>query len=417
MASAEIPTAENLTRAPHHGLARLIQQATQNHPDIAAARAEHRATEFEITSAHKQFYPTPAVQLRNDKDGMATVASLTQPLWTGGRLTAGLDAANRRAAAADLAISEARYNLALRVVAAWAAFRQAQGREHAQAEGVELLKIYSESVNRRILGGASAEVDRDLVAARLAQAQSDLTAAHAALRTAQAQLAQLLGHPIDTKDLNTKNPEPAQAADDVAMDKLVPLDELIKQATDFSPTLRRIDTEIETARLDVDKKRAAQWPTVNLRAEHQRRDASAISASVNDSRIMLTLDYSPDAGLSAGANIAAAQSRIVTQQEKREAARRNLTEKIQADYEEYLASRERARSIERTLAANSAVLASYDRLLVAGRRSWLDVLNIARELTLARALLADIDAQMEASRYRLRLHANALPQITMDTSL
>jgi len=400
--------AENPANEPRHGLERLIRQAIQNHPDIAAAQAERRATEFEVGAARNQFYPTPALQLRNDKDGMATVASLTQPLWTGGRLTAGLDAAQTRAASAELATSEVRYNLALRVVNDWAALAQAQGRESAQVEGVALLQLYAASVYRRIQGGASAEVDNELVAARLAQAQSELAAARAAHRIAKAQLAQLVGLPPESKDLGEKNPEPAYTPIRAATNDLAPLDELIKQATDYSPTLRRIDTEIESARFEVDKKRADLWPVVNLRAEHQRRDANAINTSANDSRIMLTLDYTPDAGLAAGANINAAQSRIVTQQEKREAARRDLTEAVRGDYEEHLASVERTRSIKRALAANTAVLESYDRLLVAGKRSWLDVLNIARELTLSNVAQADIDALMVATRYRLRLHVGEL---------
>ena len=394
------------------GLPRLIQQAIQSHPDIAAARSERRATEFEVDAARNQFYPTPSAQLRQDhKDASTSVIALTQPLWTGGKLTAGLNAANSRAESANTAIEEARYTLALRVVTAWAAYRQAQGREIAQAEGVELLKIYTESVSRRIQGGASAEVDRELVAARLAQAQSDLSAARAARRNATVQLAQLLGQQPRAEDLAAA--APASAAGDLAGDQLPAIGELIRLATDYSPALHRIDSNLEATRFDADKKRASLWPTLNLRAEHQRSNANAVG-TVTDNRVMLALEYTPDAGLSANANIDAAQARIVSQQESREAARRNLIEKVQGDYEEYQASRERAQSLQRTLEANTAVLASYDRLLVAGKRSWLDVLNIARELTSARAAQSDIDVQKTAARYRLHLHVGELPGISSD---
>lgn len=409
--SSSMARAENLSGEPATALERLIRQALLNHPDIAAAQAERRATEFEVGAARNRFYPTPAVQLRNDKDGTTTVASLTQPLWAAGRLTAGMNIASRRAQSAAAAIDEARYNLALRVVAAWAAFRQAQGRQNARADEVELLKIYAESVSRRIQGGASAEVDRELVVARLTQAQSEWVAARAAQHTARAQLARLLGQAPRAEDL-----EPAQAVSDVTGDSLPPIDEFILQATDYSPTLRRIDADIEASRHEVEQKQAALWPAMNLRAERQRSDATATATTASDSRIMLILDYAPDAGLSTSANIDAARTRIVTQQEKREAARRDLADNIQRDYEEYFASHERVQSIRRTLEASTAVLASYDRLLIAGKRSWLDVLNIARELTLARASLADIDALMVASRYRLRLHAGELPGISSGKS-
>ena len=55
------------------------------------------------------------------------------------------------------------------------------------------------------------------------------------------------------------------------------------------------------------------------------------------------------------------------------------------------------------------VLASYDRLFVAGKRNWLDVLNAARELTQVETSLADVEALVVASYYRLRLHGGELP--------
>ena len=390
---------------PQNGPVRLIQQAIQNHPDIAAARSERRATEFEIDAARNQFYPTPAAQLRQDKDGPSTVVSLTQPLWTAGKLTAGLNAASSRAESANMAIEEARYTLALRVVTAWTAYLQAHGRESAQRESVDLLNRYAESVSRRILGGASADVDRELVSARLAQAKSDLSAASTARRVALVQLGQLLGKQPTPEDI----PSRAGMAGPQSPEKLASLSELIQLATNYSPALRRIDGNLEAARHDADKKRAALWPTINLRAEHQQNNSTPNSINYRDKRVILALEYAPDAGLSTSANIDAAESRIVGQGNTRESTRLNLVEKVQSDYEDYLAGSDRAQNLQRTLEANIAVLASYERLLAAGKRTWLDVLNIARELTSARSALSDTDTQRVAALYRICLHIGAVP--------
>jgi hypothetical protein len=53
-------------------------------------------------------------------------------------------------------------------------------------------------------------------------------------------------------------------------------------------------------------------------------------------------------------------------------------------------------------------LASYDRLLVAGRRSWLEVLNIARDVTAAQSALLDAQVLTESAGYRLQLHTGKL---------
>ena len=106
---------------------------------------------------------------------------------------------------------------------------------------------------------------------------------------------------------------------------------------------------------------------------------------------------------------AAAAARVVNLRETREAARREMTAKVSADYEDHLSNLGRKRGIQRSIQASTEVLASYDRLFVAGKRNWLDVLNAARELTQVEVSLADVEAAIAASYFRLRLHGNELP--------
>lgn len=382
------------------GLAQLIAQSIQNHPSVAAAHAQLGAARAEVDSARAQYYPTPSVQVLQDQGQSSTVLALQQPLWAGGRIEAGLDAAQSRANAAQVSITGAHYTLALRVTAAWAAWMQARNRVEVLDKGVALLNVYAESVSRRIAGGISGQVDRALVGARVAQTQGDLEASRSAQRNALARLTQLTGAPWRQQELTI-----ALAAD--GNDTLVPgLDVLISQGIVHSAALKRLDADIQTAQHEIKQKRAALWPTLNLRAQHQRNDTSGLNT--NDNRLMLVLDYTPGAGMSAGANIDAAQARLLALHENLEATRRDLTETITADFEDHQSSSERARSMQRTIASNAEVLASYDRLFVAGRQSWLDVMNAARELIQAQTTLVDVDAQRIAARARLRLHAGEM---------
>ncbi|TXT24296.1 MAG: outer membrane efflux protein [Gallionellaceae bacterium] len=380
------------------GLNQLIAQSILNHPSIAATRAELGAARAEVGAARSQYYPTPSAQVLQDKGESTTVLALQQPLWAGGRIDAGMEAAQSRENAAQVSINDAQYTLALRVTAAWAAWVQARGRSGALEKGVTLLNVYAESVSRRIEGGASGEVDRELVAARLAQTQGDLAAARSAERSALARLAQMVGQPLRAQDLVVA--DAATGADIPLPD----LDAFIAQALKRSAALKRLEAEIETARHETQQRRAALWPTLNLRAQHQRGNASATDVTANDSRIMLALEYTPGAGLSASANIDAAEARVIGLRENLDAARRDLTETIATDYEEHLASVDRKRHFQRTLKASAEVLASYDRLFVAGKRNWLDVINAARELIQAQTALADVEAQQAAARARLHLH-------------
>jgi adhesin transport system outer membrane protein len=322
--------------------------------------------------------------------------ALQQPLWAGGRIEAGLDAAHSRSNAAQVGIDAAQYTLALRVTAAWAAWVQAQGRGEVLDKGIALLSVYSQSVVRRIAGGISGNVDLALVSARVAQTQGDLDAARSAQRNALARLAQLTGQPWRPQDLAT-----ALAADGEEA-PLPRLDLLVSQGVMHSAALKRLEADIQTAQHEIKQSRAVLWPTLSLRAQHQHNEATGLNT--NDNRVMLVLDYTPGAGLSAGANINAAQARSLALRENLEATRRDLTDTITADFEDHQSSSERSRSMQRTITSNAEVLASYDRLFVAGKQSWLDVMNAARELIQAQTTLVDVVAQRTAARARLRLH-------------
>lgn len=389
----------------HQGGARLsledlIGLAIQAHPEVGAKRADLDAARAGQDAARWQYFPTPSLQFRQqDKGGNVAVVAVQQPLWAGGRLDAGLDAANSRTRSANVAISEAQYSLALRVTGGWQSWMQARGRAEALARGGSLLGVYAESVRQRIKGGVSPEVDRELIESRLAQVQGDLAAARAAERSALSQLSQLIGRQLRADELSPGKGVTVQ---------LPAFEILVEQSVVRSAALRRIEAEVEAARHDTTQKRAALWPTVGVRAEYQRGDLLNTGAVLHDSRVMLVMDYVPGAGLSAAAGVDAAEARAGSLRESRETARRELVTKIAADYEDHLSSLSRKQDILRTLKAATEVLASYDRLFIAGKRNWLDVLNAARELMQVENTLADVEALLAASYYRLRLHGGEL---------
>lgn len=382
------------------GIEELFQLAAQTHPEVAARRAELEAALANRDAARWQYFPTPSLQVRQqDKGGSVTVAALQQPVWSGGRLDAGFDAADSRVRSASVAISEAQYALALRVTGVWQTYIQARGRVEALDRGVALLSVYVESVRRRIKGGVSPEVDRELVESRFAQAEGDLAAARATERSALLQLSQLIGRSVQPNELS---------APDRVADKVLAFEVLTEQSVSSSATLRRIEAEMEAAQHDSTQKRAVLWPTLGVRAEYQRGDVSNIGVDTSDSRVMLVLDYVPGAGLSAAAGVDAAEARVASLRSGLEGARRDLVSKIAVDYEDQRSSRVREQDMQRTLRSASEVLASYDRLFVAGKRSWLDVINAARELTQIELSIADIRALLAASYYRLRLHSGEI---------
>lgn len=383
------------------GLEELSRLAIENHPEISAKKADLDGAIAGRDSARWQYFPSPSVQVRRDGSaGAVTVAAVQQPLWSGGRLNAAYDAADARVRSASVGISDAQYQLALRVMDAWQAWMQSMGRIEALERAVLLLKGYEASVSKRIRSGISPEVDSELVVARLAQTQGDLALARASERSAISLLSQLVGKPLQTGRLSRAWEFPANS---------LGLEAVLDQSIAGSPSLKKLDAELEAARHDVAQKRAVNWPTVAVRAEHQRSDNSTVSSLfTRDNRLMLVMDYSPGAGLSAASGIESAEAVVRNMQERRDAAQRDLVSKVVADYETYASARARSADARKSLHAAADVLSSYARLFVAGKRSWLDLLNAARELSQAELLLADIDAQGMAGFYRLRVHAGQM---------
>jgi len=60
------------------------------------------------------------------------------------------------------------------------------------------------------------------------------------------------------------------------------------------------------------------------------------------------------------------------------------------------------------LTSQEQVMLSHDRQFLAGRKSWTEVLNAARELSQAQAQLTDVKANHIAVSWRLALFVNGL---------
>lgn len=375
----------------------LVETAVAAHPEVAARRAEIDAAQAGVESARWQFYPTPSVQMDQHEGRRATVLRLQQPLWTGGRLSADLEAAQGRSRVAQGSLAETRLDLALRVTDAYGTFLSARWRAEAAAAGVERLKALALSLSRRVEAGVSPAVDGDLLQARMAQIRADLELARASERAALERLRQLTGLALEPQGLAA----PAATPGPVATDGLV------ERALAAHPALRRNEAEIELARSQVEQAKSALWPSVSLRGEHQ--DGAIPGSLPAGRRLYLSLQYTPGAGLAAGSQIRAAEARAAALKETREAIRRDVAARVAAQIEEHAAALERTRDADTGLAATTEVMESYTRLFLAGKRGWLDVLNAARELIQSEQFLAETRVQALVSAYRLTLYEGGRP--------
>lgn len=105
-------------------LSGYLDRLLATHPAIRSKELARQSTDQLVTSAWMQFLPTPSVSLdkgpASGGSSQAATYRISQPIWTGGRLTAGLDAARLRHEQADLDIQETAQSLSLKLIALYA---------------------------------------------------------------------------------------------------------------------------------------------------------------------------------------------------------------------------------------------------------------------------------------------------------
>ena len=112
-----------LAASPAHATAweveALLEAAQASHPLVGARQAERQAAQADLASANWQRYPSVSAELAAASTGSGNrLLRVDQPLWNGGRIAAGIRAADSRVSAAQTAIAETRQELRLRVVTA-----------------------------------------------------------------------------------------------------------------------------------------------------------------------------------------------------------------------------------------------------------------------------------------------------------
>ena len=391
-ATAITPTSSTTFATARWTLASVLQAALDRHPLMLGRRSAQDAARADKEGAEWARYPTPSIEaFSRNANGSSGVARLEQPLYTGGRITASINAADRRLDAAGSAVEEARLELRLRVIAATVeALRQQARQTRAQASVDEHRKLL-EMIRRRVARDVSPSVDQSLAESRLFQAINDQSAMQQAYRNALAQLSQLAGQSVGDMD-------PAGVAD---ANGPASREQAEQQARSYSPSLQRLAFEEAAANADIDVRRAAMLPTVAMRLERTM-------GTLAESRALVVLQAQPGAGLSARSGIEAAAARREAARQASETAQRDLAERITLDWNELQAARLRLENARQAQQMSAEVFASYTRQYVIGRKSWLDVLNAVREAAQSDFAVEDARAQAQGASLRLRAQTGTL---------
>ena len=373
------------------GLAEAAERTLEDNPALAAARSSIRASGHDIRAAKWLRFPTVSVQAmtRNDKVGVSPNVQVFQPIWTGGRIDGSIDRATALREVAQAQYNETAFDLLLRLSDAF----------HEIGKGDRLIAVYTESLteHRRLVESMERRVEQEisprsdlyLAQSRLSQVEQELTTAAAQHDAAYRRVSEIVGDP-------NFEPGPAPSYSSARHHPLP--DGMVDRALQCDPTVQRFAAEAEVAEADRKLSKAATRPQVGVQYAYDRFGGSQVGVA---------LKMDANGGLSAFAVADAAAARRQASEYRVAAARRDVQEKVGLDIVENRSSKMRISSSTAAAQSTALVNESLLRQFVAGRRTWLDVMNSVRESVTAKVALVQVESSAMASAARLRLRSCA----------
>jgi adhesin transport system outer membrane protein len=390
-------------------LTELIKQALTSYPSVHSQEFMVSVAKAEVDGARWQYFPTPAISIQqvgansNDVsyqgDSRVSTLSLSQPLWTWGRLSAGMDKAQAQELVAVASYEETKLQLALRVLQSYGEWFSAYRKRVAYEKGLELHERLKAQANRRMEAGQAAPVDLAFAQGRLATMQAEMTASQTQEQISLARLSQLVGHTLDSNALTTSLPQA------IALTTLPA--QLLSQADASSPTLARYRGQAQLQLAAMKEQKASILPEVSLKLERQYGNFNYLG-SETQTRAFVGLNSNFGAGLSKQAALVEAANRYDSALADIETQQRTLIEIILTDYTLLLRADARRQALQQAADLTDQVLASSDRQYLSGRKTWQDLMNIAREQVQAQLQLADMDASQLVATWRITLLTEGL---------
>ena len=366
-----------------------LRIAADTHPSIAQRLSEQGASEYGATGARWQRWPGLSVSSsRGPLGSTLTELQLEQPLWSGGRITANINAAEARAEAARNSVAEARKVILERTINAYAEAMRLQSRLLIADIAITDFAQLSDMIDRRVDSGISPKADAINVRARLQQSQSERMQMALQLQNARTELELLLGRRFTALVV----PPPLAKLS-------LNMDEALDIVLDTAPELARLNAEERVAEEAIAATRSSLSPSLALR--YQRVFGGGTFYATD--QVFVGVTYQPGNGLSSFSAISEAESRRTGAVYAREATRLELINRVRSLWQQADSSRRELSVLNELVSSTQQVYESCLRQFPVGRRTWLELLLARRDATQAQYALADIRWSGFASQLKLEL--------------
>ena len=397
-------------------LTALITAAVQQHPAVGAAKATARAFGQEIAVAERAKWPALSVATEQTIGGptaasQAMALRVEYTLWDNGAAKSRIQAATRAEAVANLQTALQQEDLAMQTINAWQAFGAAKRRVAATQKAEAVIEAFKAQMTRRVVARASPAIELDLVEARLLQTQVERMSAATAVNAAVRNLTRITGLLDLQERLAMADPDADAHVEQKRLSEFaLDLEQIDKLAlAQNHKLLKKVQLEGEQLAFQIKAREADLLPQAYARIEQPL--ANNTFTGSNQASYLVGLRYSPGAGFSSLLEVKALASRLEAQAFQTETALKEINNLIGDDQQLFEISIAHSKAQAAALEGSRLVLASYERQFQGGRKTWQDLLNVAREVAQNEVSLIDTIAAAKGAMHRLQVRLGAIEHL------
>lgn len=378
-----------------NALVDAVALASREHPLVQQALANRRSRVAQLKGARWLQFPSLSVEglavtqgnQIGAQDGLAANIIVEQPLYSFGRIGGTIEAADAALVTSTNGVVDAQVEILLRTVAAYYDLALATEREAILKDSLGQHNELLETISRRVTQEVSPQADLDLASSRVAQIEQDLAAVAGARSTAFSRLQELVGYAsINFGSIPRLDPEIELPTEEA----------LVASALECSPLLKALRSTVREREAQRRVARSRLFPQIVAQGSQNE---------ILGARIGLALRLQTGNGLSQLSAVDSAKADILSAEYETATAEREIREQIKVDYLTFVAGRNRVTASAKASSTSDLVTESYKRQFIAGRRTWLDVMNAVRESMAAS--LTESEAELSALAAYSRLMARS----------
>ena len=392
-ASISFADAPPLSKDDGYSLSNAISDAINSDPRLKAARAEHTATQTEITIARAGYYPSVSVQAGvGDIDGETEYQlNVRQMVYDWGRVASQVDNSRAENNLTSEKLRLAQANAAFDTADAFLRYVQTKKAVSIYNDYIVVLNDLLQIAEKRTQGQFSSRVEVDRAQVEKSRALESRARYQGLMASAQQALFEYTGNNPENLSLTAPPRLPVLSifANTAIVDKSISL----------APQVMADKEEVGRARAELKLRKAELWPQLNLEADWVRRQFN--EEVDTDVIVALRLRSETDFGLSSFRRPHAARSRLAAREHQVRATRRDLRRSLQQLSALQPALEARIAALGAQSEGSLQIMATYQQQFIAGLRDFDDLLSVNRDHFDARRQKIELYTELLRQQYQV----------------